>query len=63
MEYSSLNDLITDADILKIAKEHIKEGTVPICCIGSGKTMLTTRIFTAMMFLAMEEQCTSATNG
>ena len=55
MEYSSLNDLITDADILKIAREHIKKGTVPICCIGSGKTELTTRIFTAMMFLTMEE--------
>ena len=56
MEYSSLNDLITDADILKIAREHIEKGTVPICCIGSGKTELTTRIFTAMMFLTMEEQ-------
>lgn len=61
--YSSLNDLITDADILNLAKEHIKKGTVPMYCIGSGKTELATRILTAMMFLTTEGQCTSAING
>lgn len=51
MSYVSLNDIITDEDVIKMAKEYIEKGTWPVSFIGSGKTTLTCRILTAMMYL------------
>ena len=55
MSYDSLNDIITDEDVLKMAKEHLKNNTFPMSFIGSGKTTLTTRIIMAMLYLMEKE--------
>lgn len=55
MSYVSLNDIITDEDVLKMAKEHLENNTFPMSFIGSGKTTLTTRIILAMLYLMEKE--------
>ena len=49
--YLTLNDIITDEDVLQIAKEHIKNGTTPYSGLGTGKTTLTLRVLMAMAYL------------
>lgn len=54
--YVELNDLLTDSEILDIAREHLKNKTVPFTGIGTSKSMLQSRIITAMMFLQSTER-------
>ena len=51
MSYVSLNDLITDEQVLEIAKQHINDGTFPTYTTETGKTTLTTSIVTAILYL------------
>ena len=55
MSYVSLNDIITDEDVLKMAKEYLENNTFPMSFISSGKTTLTTRIILAMLYLMEKE--------
>lgn len=49
--YKTLNDLISDKEILDMAKEHIDNNTVPYCPIGCGKSTLISRVTAGMMYL------------
>ena len=50
-EYITLNDLISDKEILEMAKEHIDNDTFPDCPLGCGKSELTWRIIMGIMYL------------
>ena len=49
--YSTLNDIITDEEVLQMAKEHIENGTTPYFGLGTGKSTLALRIWMAMFYL------------
>lgn len=47
----TINDFISDEEILKIAKKCIECKTIPVSGRGLGKTTLQTRILIAMLYL------------
>ena len=51
IDYKKLNYLISDKEILDMAKEHIDNNTVPYCPIGCGKSTLISRVAAGMIYL------------
>ena len=49
MYYKSINELISDEEILEIARENLKNNTIPV--YSSGKSELQRRVLTGMMYL------------
>ena len=51
MSYTALTELITDEDILFMAREHIQNGTIPMTTRGIGKSNIVSRILAGMIYL------------
>lgn len=63
MSYVSLNDLITDEEILTLAKQYIENNKFTIPSTTIGKTTLSMRIQCAILYLIGEKlACLKAAN-